>query len=222
MSPRMGAVIQALHALMTRLGRQPEALQTDRGPCFIGADGGPSIAVPGRLTLWLWGHGVEHRLIPPGKPQRNGAVERLNGALERSWQDEPDGVAALVAVWNWGKADTPPVGRTYAGRAGWRLERLWERLARVRVTRKVDRQGKLSLWDRPVRVGRRWRDRTVVVSFDAARRLAVFHDERGALLTERALPWLTAEWVWTGNDDPPSPAAGATPAFEFASSSTFG
>ena len=219
--PQMAAVMRELDGLLTRLGRQPQALQTDRGPCFIGAEGGPSIAVPGRLTLWLWGHGLEHRLSPPGKPQRNGAVERLNGALERSWQDEPDGLAALLDVWNWGKAGTPPVVRAYGGRAGWRLERMWERLARVRVTRKVDRQGKLSLWDRPVRVGRRWRDRTVVVSFDAERRLVVFHDERGALLTERALPWLSAEWVWTGIDDAAPSLEVATLALEQTSSSTF-
>lgn len=217
----MAAVVCALDGLLTRVGRQPQALHTDRGSCFIGAEGGPGMAVPGRLTLWLWGHGVEHRLTPAGKPQRNGAVERLHGAVERSWQDEPDGLAALLDVWNWGKDGTPSVVRAYAGRTGWRAERMWERLARVRVTRKVDRQGKLSLWDRPVRVGSRWRDRSVVVSFDAERRLVVFHDERGALLTERDLPWLTAAWVWTG-DDPPPPSAVATPAFEHVGSSTFG
>jgi hypothetical protein len=73
-----------------------------------------------------------------------------------------------------------------------------------------------------VRVGRRWRDRTVVVSFDAERRLLVCHDERGALLTETALPWLTEEWVWAGCDPDPAATAGAAPPLEAAGSSTFG
>lgn len=221
-APQMAVVIRTLDALLLRLERQPQALQTDRGACFIGSDGGSSLAVPGRLTLWLWGHGIEHRFIPAGKPQRNGAVERLNGAIERSWQGEPDGLTALVEVWNWGKDGQPARERAYAGRAGWRIARMWERLARVRVTRKVDRQGKLSLWDRPVRVGRRWRDRSVVVSFDAERRLVVLHDERGALLTERELPWLTAAWVWADGDDLPPAGTGAAQAGEQVSSSTFG
>jgi transposase InsO family protein len=139
---RMTAVQGALAGLLTRLGHQPATVQTDRGPCFVGAEGGPSKAAPGRLTLWLWGHGIEHRLLPPGTPTRNGAVERWNGAVERSWAGEEGGLAALAEVWNWGKPAAASAERPYGGRAGWRAARMWERLARVRVERKVDRQGK--------------------------------------------------------------------------------
>ena len=107
----MTAVQATLQALMTREGRQPAVLQTDRGPCFVGAEGGATKAVPGRLTLWLWGHGIEHRLLPPGTPHRNGAVERWNGAIEGSWAGEPGGLDELRAVWNWGKA-SPATSRT--------------------------------------------------------------------------------------------------------------
>src|SRR5207244_6169195 len=89
-----------LAACFAQRGCQPEIIQTDRGACFLGAEGGASAAVPSRLTLWLWGLGIEHRLNPAHTPQRNGAVERFHGGVEHSWAGEMDGVAALIAVWN--------------------------------------------------------------------------------------------------------------------------
>lgn len=186
---------QALAALLAAQG-QPAVVQTDRGSCFVGTEGGASKAAPGRLTLWLWGLGIEHRLTPVAKPQRNGVVERLNGALERSWRGETGGLEALLPVWNAGKPSTAERLTPYRGRAGFSLERVWARLEGVRVTRKVDRQGKFSLWDRPIRAGARCADRPVVVTFDAARRVLVLRDERDVWLAELALSWLTADWLW--------------------------
>lgn len=193
---RTEVVLAALHRLMRRRGEQPAVLQTDRGPCFVGAEGGERRALPGRLTLWLWGLGIAHRVLPPGKPWRNGAVERFHGAVEHSWAGEPDGLAALLSVWNHGKvtAASPP----YQDREGFDLGRVWAGLARTRVERSVDPQGKVSVWDRPLRVGRPLALRTVVVTFDAARRLAVVRDKHDAILVERPLPWLTTAWLWTG------------------------
>jgi hypothetical protein len=212
----MAAVLMQFHALMAREGRQPTVVQTDRDPCFLGAEGGATKALPGRLTLWLWGHGIVHRLLRSGRPQRNGAVERWNGAVVRSWAGEPGGLDALQAVWNWEKAP-PPAGppTPYRARAGWQWERVWQGLAQVRVERKVDRQGRLSLWDRPVRLGQRWADRTVVVTFDADRHLAVIRDEHGALLKDVPLPWLTPDWVWADIEGAELPS-------ELCGSSTFG
>lgn len=218
----MAEVLPRLAQLMARRGEQPAVLQTDRGPCFIGAEGGTKVAVPGRLTLWLWGAGIVHRLLPPGKPYRNGAVERFNGAIERSWQGEADGLSALQAVWNEGK-ESGPAGAAYGGRAGFQLARVWAGLATVRVTRSVDRQGKLSLWDRPVRVGSAWADRVVVVTFDADRQLAVIRDKRGEAIAERALSWLTEAWIWAGiaTDHAPVPRRVAPQRFDVAATSIF-
>ena len=194
---RTEVVLAALHRLMRQRAEQPAVLQTDRGPCFVGAEGGDRRALPGRLTLWLWGLGIVHRVLPPGKPWRNGAVERFHGAVEHSWTGEPAGLEALLTVWNSGKgsAATP---RAYADWAGFRLDRVWDGLARVRAERSVDPQGKLSAWDRPVRVGRRWARYTVILTFDAPRRLAIVRDRQDRVLAERALPWLTADWIWSG------------------------
>jgi hypothetical protein len=173
---------------------QPAVIQTDRGACFVGADTA-SAAVPGRLTLWLWGLGIRHRLTPPRRPTRNGAVERFHGAVEHSWQGEADGLAALVRVWNVDKA-APDTGTPYRGRVGFSMDAVWDGLAGVTVTRRVDRQGKLSLWDRPVRIGREQAQRVVTLRFDAARRRLLVHDEWETVVRAVALPWLTEDWLW--------------------------
>lgn len=208
---RMVEVLRELDRLMTQRQEQPAVLQTDRGPCFIGAEGGSRTAVPGRLTLWLWGLGIAHHILPPAKPWRNGAVERFHGALEQSWQGEIDGLSALQAVWNVGKHGGTP-GQPYVGRRGFQLAKVWQGLATVQVRRSVDAQGKLSLWDRPLRVGIAWADRSVVVSFDATRQRVIVHDKHDRLIAERVLAWLTADWIWNVSDGvtaPPVPAGAA-------------
>jgi transposase InsO family protein len=186
-----------LHRLMRRRGEQPAVVQTDRGPCFVGAEGGERRALPGRLTLWLWGLGIAHRLPPPGKPWRNGAVERFQGAVAHSWAGEPMGLPALVGVWTHGKpaAGTP---RPFQDRDGFDSARVWQGLARARVARRVDPQGKPSIWDRPLYLGAAWAQRTVLVTFDAATRQAVIRDTRDRALLARTLPWLTPAWLWPG------------------------
>jgi hypothetical protein len=201
---RTEVVLAALHRLMRRRGEQPAVVQTDRGPCFVGAEGGERRALPGRLTLWLWGLGIGHRVLPPGKPWRNGAVERFHGAVEHSWTGEAAGLAALRTVWNHGKTGAA-APRPYADRAGFDLARVWTGLAGVRVERGVDAQGKLSVWDRPLRVGQRWARYDVVVTFDAGRRLVVVRDRRDTVLAERSLPWLTVAWLWAGIDGAEQP-----------------
>jgi transposase InsO family protein len=194
------AAIATLHQLMQRAGEQPAVVQTDRAPCFVGAEGSERKALPGRFTLWLWGLGIDHQILPPAKPWRNGAVERLNGALEHSWRGEEGGRTELIAVWNHGKTG-PATHRPYADRAGFELDRVWDGLATSRVARSVDAQGKLSVWDRPLRIGTRWAGQTVIVTFDGDRRLAIIRDKQERVLREVTLPWLTDAWLWDAGDE---------------------
>lgn len=191
------AVAQAgLARVFATLDRQPPVVQTDHGACFLGAEGGATAAVPSRLTLWLWGLDIEHRFIPVRHPQSNGAVERWHGGIKQAWAGEEGGLEALQAVWN---VDKPPLDdghRPYRGRAGFDWRQVWAKLSQVRVQRRVDRQGKLSLWDHAVRVGRHAADRLVTVTFDAARERVVVRDEHEVLLAALALPWLTEDWLW--------------------------
>lgn len=191
------AVAQAgLAHAFARLGQQPPVVQTDHGACFLGAEGGASTAVPSRLTLWLWGLDIAHHLIPVRHPQSNGAVERLHGGLKLGWAGETGGIDAFLDVWN---VDKPPLAddhRPYLGRTGFNWEQVWMHLSQVRVQRRVDRQGKCSLWNHAVRVGRQQRDRLVTLTFDGPRHLVVVRDEREVLLAEVALPWFTEDWLW--------------------------
>jgi hypothetical protein len=190
-------VVQAeLAHLFATGGRIPRQVQTDRHPCFLGAEEPTRAALPGRLTLWLAGLGIGHRLIPVRRPQRNGAVERFHGGVEHSWRDEADGLEALTAVWN---VTRPPLSarhRSYRGRAGFAMARVWDLLGQTQVQRQVNRQGKLSLWDRTVWVGMRAPKQTVTVTFDPVTHRAVVRDAHERVLREAPLPWLTADWLW--------------------------
>jgi transposase InsO family protein len=203
------AVAQAgLAQVFATLDRQPPLVQTDHGACFLGAEGGATAAVPSRLTLWLWGLDIEHRFMPVRHPQSNGAVERWHGGLKQAWAGEDGGLEALQAVWN---VDKPPLAadhRPYRGRAGFDWEQVWTKLGQVRVQRRVDRQGKLSLWDHPVRVGQTAANLLVTVTFDPAHAQVVVHDEHEVLLAAVTLPWLTEEWLWA---DVPLPDQAAHP-----------
>jgi transposase InsO family protein len=192
----MDAVQAELAQLLARLGLQPLQLQTDHGPCFLGAEDGSRLAVPGRLTLWLASLGIAHRFIPVRQPHRNGAVERFHGAVETSWRGEGGGLEALRQVWNVAKPGLDAAHQPYRGRVGSSLAPVWALLAGVQVERRVDSQGKCGLWNRPLRVGRAAAGQEVRMHFDAARRLVVVTDAHALVLCERELDWLTETWLW--------------------------
>lgn len=54
-------------------GYLPEAIRTDHGSCFVGAE---KHSFPSDFTLYLWGLGIEHELIPVKCPAKNGGIER--------------------------------------------------------------------------------------------------------------------------------------------------
>ena len=192
----MDAVQAALAGLFARLGLVPRQVQTDRGGCFLGAEGGERAAVPSRLTLWLAGLGIDHRLIPPRCPQRNGAVERFHGGVEYSWTGEADGLEALRVVWNVDKAPVGEGHRPYPGRGGFEMARVWALLGQARVTRQVSRQGTISLWDRAIYVGRSLSGQEVTLTVDASAQRLIVADRHEAVVASKALSWLTAEWLW--------------------------
>lgn len=184
---RMSVVQAELARLLATRGCQPQQLQSDRAPCFLGAEAGERAAVPSRLSLWLAGLGISHQLIPVRQPQHNGAVEH-------SWRGEAGGLDALRTVWNVEKPTLDAAHQPYRGRAGFRLARVWDVLATVRVWRRVDSQGKVGLWNRPLRVGRGAAGQEVAVTFAAEQRRV--SDAHAVVLREVALPWLTEDWLW--------------------------
>jgi len=88
------------------------------------------------------------------------------------------------------------------------MTHVWQGLATVRVRRSVDRQGKLSVRGRPLRVGTSWADRQVEVTFNATRHVVIVRDKHDRLIAEKALPWLTAGWIWDHTDEAAAPTRG--------------
>jgi hypothetical protein len=193
---RMDRVQVDLAHCFAALGLIPHQIQTDRHPCFLGAEEPDRAALPSRFTLWLAGLGITHRLIPVRRPQSNGAVERFHGGLAHSWRGEPGGDAALITVWNVEKPPLSPRHRRYRGRTGFALKRVWELLGQTQVRRQVNAQGKLRLWNHDVWGGTAVAGQTVTVHFAASSRSVVIRDAHERVVCQRALPWLTADWLW--------------------------
>lgn len=192
----MGVVQADLAHLFATLGRIPRQLQTDRHPCFLGAEEPTRAALPSRFTLWLAGLGIAHRLIPVRRPQHTGAVARFHGGVEQSWRGEAGGLDAFTAVWNAERPSLSKRHRRYRGRAGFAMRRVWDLLGQTQVQRQVSRQGKVSVWDRNLYVGAGAAGQTVTVRFDPATHRAVVRDSHACVLREVPLPWLTEAWLW--------------------------
>ena len=78
---------------------------------------------------------------------------------------------------------------------GWELARAWELMGAHRVPRHVDRQGKLSVYNRAYSVGLVWAGRRVWVGFDALTGEWTFQDERGMEIRRQLAKELKAEAV---------------------------
>ncbi len=77
----------------------------------------------------------------------------------------------------------------------WDLRRAWEWVAAHVVPRRVDSQGKVSLYNRPYTVGLLWRGRTIWVGFDPERGEWMFQDEEGHEIRRQAAPELSAKRI---------------------------
>jgi hypothetical protein len=82
-----------LRTCFAQWGTLPAEIQTDGEPVLTGQAGDP---FPSFFTLWLKGLGIEHRVIRPGRPTDNAAVERCHrtvhdyaivGNEKASWQE---------------------------------------------------------------------------------------------------------------------------------------
>jgi hypothetical protein len=171
--------------------------------------------LPTELALWLIGLGVEPHWHRPKHCEENGVVERDHGVLAR-WCEPatcPDGatLARRLAQAATLQRDAYPVTRTGASRstaypslaAGgrpyepaqeariWDVRRVWQWLGRRSWRRLVDKVGRISLYNRPLGVGRAWAGQSVVVTFDPRHRQWVIHDAHGTELRRHDAPELS-------------------------------
>jgi hypothetical protein len=176
--------------------------------------------LPPVLALWLIGLGIELVWIPVRQPQCNGVVERSQGTGKR-WGDpqrcdnaaqlqraldEADrlqrdlypyvGEQARVQVW----PSLRHSGRPYESRQEprhWQLERVLDHLAGYAVTRRVDRTGLVSVYDRSYYVGVLHRGQEVYVQLDPQKREWLFSDSRGQCLRSQPAVGMDAKTIRT-------------------------
>lgn len=79
------ATIVATRKAFIKTGRLPEAIRSDHGSCFVGAE---KHSFPSDFTLYLWGLGVEHELIPVKCPAKNGGIERDQRTFNEHFIDD--------------------------------------------------------------------------------------------------------------------------------------
>jgi hypothetical protein len=155
---------------------------------------------------------------PPRRPQANGVIERFQG-VGKSWsephrcQSAAELQARLDVLDRWQRELYPAIGgrsRTeaypglkHSGRAydpareasTWELRKVWELAATYRVPRLVDRQGKVSIYNRPYRVSPRWAGQSIWVGFDPDEGAWTFEDELGHEIRRQVATELSRERV---------------------------
>lgn len=194
--------VQAALRVLFECWGLPERLRVDNGWPW-----GSSRDLPPFLALWLIGLGVGVIHNPPRSPERNAKVERFHGLVE-PW-GEPSACADLAAWQarlNWvvevqreryPSIDKPsgdkqtrleafPSLRTTErpySRAEeperWSLDLIKGYLATGRFRRRVDKVGRIKLYDRPYSVGRAYKGQDVFVEFAPTNTAWVFRDKAG-------------------------------------------
>jgi hypothetical protein len=195
-----------------RWGR-PEAIRVDNGTPW-----GSTGEWPTPLALWVLGCQVAVLWNAPHSPQENGVVERSQG-VSKQW-GEPHACASvaelqrrLTAQDRLQREDYPAVagrsrlaaypglqhsGRPYSDR--WEEEH-WDHaavlhyLADTAVPRQVSADGKVSLYDRGLYVGKAWADSQVYVSVDPERQEWVISTTDGQPLRRQPAEELSAERI---------------------------
>jgi hypothetical protein len=202
----------ALRAAFCRWGL-PDAVRLDNGYPW-----GNWSELPTALALWLAGLGVGLKFNPPRRPRDNGVVERSHG-VSKAWAEvetcrSAEELQARLDDLDKIRREEYPLrdGKSrwelFAGLRGKRRcydarreGALWqERLARQYLAaqvalRRVDKQGKVTVYATPYYVGVMHRQRLCVVQYDADAGQWVFGGEDGAQWCHRPAEQITAARV---------------------------
>jgi hypothetical protein len=217
------------HATQTQLRQLFERWGLPDGfRCDNGWPWGSSNDLPTGLACWLVGLGIRMFFNPPCRPQDNGVIERSQGTGKR-WA-EPNqchSAAELQArldhvdrlqreayphVEGRSRWETYPelacVRRRYRA-AGekrcWNIQAVWDYLAQQVFPRRVDKQGKVSVYNRPQRVGQAWAGQEVWLTVDAETVEWVYLDAEHREVCRRPLRDWTAESLCDLSDESGKP-----------------
>jgi hypothetical protein len=155
---------------------------------------------------------------PPRSPQDNGVVERSQGVGKQWCEPWTCGSGVELerrlevmdrvqrerypSVRGQSRLEAYP-GLEHSGRSydpvreetAWDLGKVWELVGLHRVPRRVDRRGKLSVYNRPYSVGVAWASQTVWVGFDPLEGAWTFQDEKGHEIRRQVARELSRESV---------------------------
>jgi hypothetical protein len=185
----------AFGQVFARWGR-PQRLQVDNGLPW-GSKGG----LPAALTLWMTGLSILVQWSRPAVPQDNGVVER-SMRTAKAWanpgtcrdrhevqkrldqmdliqREEYPALAGKTRMEVW--PELRHSGRTYSQKwekDNWDFNAALLRLECFAVSRRVSKQGRVSLYDRPYGVGMSLADEEVLVQFSAGRMEWIVSDRR--------------------------------------------
>ena len=200
---------ERLRAAFARWGL-PRCLRVDNGKPW-----GSWSDLPPALALWLIGLGITVVWNDPCRPQQNGVVERSQGTAKRWAEPQACPTAAHLQA----RLDADDVlqrerypvargrsrwelfpglahsGRRYraAGEArAWSLGRVADHLAEYALPRRVDCQGKVSVYNRNVYVGVVHKGQQVWVQFDSEQRHWLISDSAGQQLRSVPAPEISA------------------------------
>jgi len=191
-------------------------------PASIRVDNGlpwtTTSAVPSALELWLRGLEVELKRIRPAQSQENGVVERGHG-VAATWT-EWETAAHLAeldqrlqdAIWRQREGYPNPAGltrlqaypklktqrRAYRSEqeaAQWSLQRVDEWLSQQVYERRVEVNGRITLFSSTYSVGRPYARQTVFVQFDSQTREWCIHHEKGGILTRHPTKEINPEMI---------------------------
>lgn len=182
---------------------RPGAFRVDNG-----APWGSRGDLPTDLALWLIGLEIEMIWNPPRQPQCNGVVERSQGVgaawvephtcrsvrelqarlrkMDGIQREEYPHVADKSRMAVYPKLKHP--ARTYSTaweKKHWNFSQVAEHLAGYGITRRVDRGGKVSIYERPYYVGARYAGDRVHICFDPEALQWIFSLEDGTEIRSR-------------------------------------
>jgi len=206
------AVQQALRRVFSAWGR-PERMRVDNGTPWGSAGDWPT-----DLALWLIGLGVAMIWNPPRRPQDNGVVERSQGTGKRWGEPETcrdpqelqqrlndmdriqrQAYPSIQGRSRWEafpelRQSTRPYSAAWE-RGAWNIDLVLAHLADYSVTRRVDRKGQVSVYNRNHYIGKQYGGQDAYVVFDPVDEEWVFTTPEGVQLRRKVAEEITRERI---------------------------